>query len=60
MTFCANCETEAVKQTVLGTPLCSTCATAYEWGQASPNDPIVELEDKYGPDVSRRAVSTRA
>lgn len=39
--YCANCDNQAINQVVHDdgavTRLCSTCATAYEWGQASPN-----------------------
>ena len=36
--YCANCETEATHITSKGTPLCTTCAIAYEWGQASAHE----------------------
>lgn len=30
--YCANCETEATYINGRGTPLCTTCKTAFEWG----------------------------
>ena len=48
--YCANeCDFEA-ERVVLhpdgnATPLCFTCATAYEWGQCSPDSPIAPIED---------------
>jgi hypothetical protein len=35
--YCANdpCESEAVKLTSSGTPLCAVCSEAYTWGAAS-------------------------
>mgnify|MGYP003394605925 CR=1 FL=1 len=45
--FCANCDTEAVKEAVsvggVRTPLCATCTEAYSWGQGSPDNPLVML-----------------
>jgi hypothetical protein len=42
--YCALCETEAILRTdETTTPLCFTCATAYEWGQASPNQGMQEI-----------------
>jgi hypothetical protein len=42
------CETEAVKMVCHpdgnATPLCWRCATTYEWGQASPEAEIQNLE----------------
>lgn len=45
--YCANCETEAIRIVDHGdtvTPLCATCAEAYEWGQASPGADVVRME----------------
>ena len=35
--FCANCEAPAVAvlEGDTDTPICETCLTAYEWGQAN-------------------------
>lgn len=48
--YCTNdpCETEAIKMMCNDDgkrlPLCYTCAQAYEWGQASPDATIEDLE----------------
>ena len=43
--YCGNCESEAVAMVrESGVLLCHTCKTAYQWGQASPNLTIVEVE----------------
>ncbi len=44
---CSNdpCEAEAVKVTVTDALLCWTCAEAYQWGQASPDNPLKELDN---------------
>ena len=46
--FCANCETEATRVVEHDDGsdlfLCTTCATAYEWGQSSPNDLVVLID----------------
>jgi len=49
MIYCANCEAEAVKAIEYPsvrpkTPLCFSCATAYEWGQSTGGS-IVDLEE---------------
>ena len=36
--FCKNCEAEAVARTDIGTPICHTCRTAYEWGGGAPKE----------------------
>jgi len=36
--FCSNCEAEAVARTDIGTPICHTCRTAYEWGGGAPKE----------------------
>ena len=51
--YCNNdgCEAEAVRAVLREDRdtyplcLCYTCATAYEWGQASPGRAVVEIED---------------
>lgn len=46
--YCANdpCETEATHVVVeTNTPLCWTCANAYEWGQASPDKRVVDIDN---------------
>jgi hypothetical protein len=49
-TYCANdpCETEAVRVVIHPngdrTPLCFTCAQAYEWGQASPDAVVADID----------------
>ena len=56
MIYCTNepCETEAVRMVIHHdkegnvisvTPLCRTCATAYTWGQASPEANVMDLEE---------------
>ena len=45
MRYCANCDCEAthlVEET--NTPLCTTRATAYEWGQASPDKTVICID----------------
>lgn len=54
--YCANCETEATHITSSGTPLCYTCANAYEWGQASADKPApTEIDDDQDDDQSEGA-----
>jgi len=47
--YCVNCDNEAVKAAVDDngdkTPLCATCASAFEMGQDSFNDPIMPIGD---------------
>ena len=49
--WCSNCDSEAVCNVIhhdngnLECPLCFTCKTAYEWGQASPNASVVDIND---------------
>lgn len=46
--WCANCEIEATHFTAdTRTPLCHTCKTAYEWGQASPEQGISPIDEYY-------------
>lgn len=53
--YCANCDAEAVCRVQHadidqschdphGTPLCFTCRTAYEWGQASPTAGFEDID----------------
>lgn len=55
MTFCSNCDSEAVctmlhppepppAQGRVATPLCQSCRTAYEWGQANPDSRVADLD----------------
>ncbi len=52
--YCANCENKAThfavhKDPDSKTPLCATCAEAYEWGQAYPEasvEPIAQEKDE--------------
>lgn len=49
--YCANdyCDNEATYIVYHSksntTPLCETCKTAYEWGQASPGADLIPIED---------------
>ena len=61
MKYCSNCDNEATQEAVhddVRTPLCTTCATAYKWGQASPEAVVRRLYDwladwqDYGDDMS--------
>jgi hypothetical protein len=57
-TFCANCDNRATKKVEhsdkKSTPLCETCATAYEWGQASPDADVVDIDERIQRDVDLR------
>lgn len=50
--FCANCDAEAVfiishpGNAYFQTLVCSTCKTAFEWGQASPDATCEPIEKK--------------
>jgi len=46
--YCATlcCEAVATHITSTGMPLCTTCASCYELGQASPDDPLTEIEQE--------------
>lgn len=50
--YCANdpCETEAIKMVCDNSgkrlPLCYTCAQAYEWGQASPDAEMFDMDNE--------------
>ena len=47
MKYCALCETEAthiIEQSNM--PICFTCKTAYECGQASPDNTFDEVKDE--------------
>lgn len=56
--FCANCDTEAVCEAIhhdnkgVRCPLCEQCKAAYEWGQASPEATIQDLDDTDDDDCS--------
>ncbi len=49
--YCANdyCDNEATYIVYHSksntTPLCETCKTAYEWGQASPGADLIPIEE---------------
>ena len=52
--YCANCDDEAShivrhrEENVYDTSLCFVCKTAYEWGQASPDATIIDVDDHQG------------
>lgn len=49
MTYCANCDAEATAKVCHSdgdsTPLCETCKVAYEWGQASPDACLLDIDE---------------
>jgi len=57
MIYCANCDAEAVMvarhEDGSDTNLCYTCGTAYEWGQASPDADLVDVDEVYTADSFR-------
>lgn len=44
--YCYNCDTEATRITSNGTPLCETCAEAYQLGQCEPEAILGDVDSE--------------